>query len=225
MNAKNLYQLVANTVPVRPAPARGGRGARRGARSRGRARGLGVVELLISLAISATVLAAVAYAVDMTFRAYAINHEQSDLMQRARLAMYRITTGIRNSGEHQPISTVPLTVFKNGGLTSDIGIVMSDANGKPMGFKFDAAQSRLLAIDATGTEYTLLRGVDSFEIKFEPLMSAESKRMGGLVWDKLLRATILMTLRTTGNSADVDEKVGSQTLTLSTSVIPRRNVW
>jgi len=220
MNAnKYSYRLEAAArrplAARRPVPARRPRGAR----------GLGVVELLISLAISATVLAAVAYAVDMTFRAYSINHEQSDLMQRARLAMYRITTGIRTTGEHQPVNAVPLSQFKGGQVTTDIAIVMNDANGKPMGFRFDPAQSRLLAIDATGTEYTLLRGVEKFEIKFEPLQSQEAKRTGGLVYDKLLRATILLTLRTTGNSADVDERVGSQSLTLSTSVIPRRNVW
>ena len=94
MNAtKYLYRLEADArrpLPARrPVPAKRPRGAR----------GLGVVELLISLAISATVLAAVAYAVDMTFRAYSINHEMSDLMQRTRLAMYRITTTIRTTGQ------------------------------------------------------------------------------------------------------------------------------
>jgi Tfp pilus assembly protein PilW len=220
MNAtKYSYRLEADArrpLPARrPVPARHPRGAR----------GMGVVELLIALAISATVLAAVAYAVDMTFRAYSINHEQSDLMQRARLAMYRITTGIRTTGEHQPVNTVPLSEFKNGQVTTDTAIVMNDANGKPMGFKYDPAEKRLLAIDAAGAQYTLLRGVEKFEIKFEPLQSQEAKRTGGLVYDKLLRATILLTIRTTGNSADVNEKVGSQTITLSTSVIPRRNVW
>jgi hypothetical protein len=184
-----------------------------------------VVELLIALAISATVLAAVAYSVDMTFRAYSINHEQSDLMQRARLAIYRITTSIRTTGEHQPLNPVPLSEFKSGAVTTDTGIVMSDANGLPMGFKFEPAESRLVAVDATGGQYTLLRGVEKFQIKFEPLQSQEAKRMNPQLYDKLLRATILITVRTTGNSADVDERVGAQTLTLSTSVIPRRNVW
>jgi Tfp pilus assembly protein PilW len=183
-----------------------------------------VVELLVALSISATVLAAVAYAVDMTFRAYSINHEQSDLMQRARLAMYRITTGIRTTGEHQPVNPGPLAEFKLGAITTDTAIAMNDANGKPTSFRFDAAQGRLLVADSLGTEYTLLRGVEKFEIKFEPLKSQESKRMGG-VYDRLMRATILITVRTTGNSADVNEKVGAQSLTLSTSVMPRRNVW
>jgi Tfp pilus assembly protein PilW len=189
-----------------------------------RARGIGVVELLIALAISATVLAAVAYAVDMTFRAYSINSEQSDLMQRARLAMYRLTTTIRTTGAHQPLSGAALTDFKLGLLTSDTGITMLDANERPLSFKLDPAQAKLLAIDANGTEYTLVRGVEKFEIKFEPLRSQESMRTGG-VYDRLLRATILLTIHTTGNNADVDEKVGGQSVTLSTSVVPRRNIW
>ena len=183
-----------------------------------------MVELLISLAISATVLAAVAYAVDMTFRAYSINHEQSDLMQRSRIALSRITTGIRTTGAHQPVNPAALADFKAGLIVTDDAITMLDANDKPVVFKFDPGQGRLLAVDPLGTEYTLLRGVEKFQIKFEPLMSQESKRIGG-VYDRLMRATILITVRTTGNSPDVDERVGAQSVTLSTSVMPRRNIW
>jgi hypothetical protein len=57
------------------------------------------------------------------------------------------------------------------------------------------------------------------------MLSQQAKRLGSDNYDKLMRATILITVSTSGNSADVDEKVGGQTLTLSTSVIPRRNVW
>jgi Tfp pilus assembly protein PilW len=209
------------TCRNRPCPARPIRAALRARKS---ARGLGVVELLIALAISASVLAAVAYAVDMTIRAYAINHEQSDLMQRSRLALYRITTGIRTTGAHQPVNNVPLADFKLGLVTPDTAISMLDAYENPLGFKFIPEENRLVAVDAGGNEYTLLRGVEKFEIKFEPLRSQQSKRVGG-VYDKLLRATILLTVRTTGNTADVDETVGAQTITLSTSVMPRRNIW
>ena len=93
-----------------------------------------------------------------------------------------------------------------------------------LSFKYDPAQGRVLAIDSLGGEYQLLRGVEKFEIKFEPLRSQESKRVGG-VYDKLMRATILLTIRTTGNSTDVDESVAAQTITLSTAVMPRRTVW
>ena len=194
------------------------------AAARPRRRGLGIAELLISLAISATVLAAVAYAVDMTFRAYSINQEQSDLMQRARLSMYRLTTSIRTTSAHQPVTTSALTDFKLGLTTTDTAITMLDPDDRPLSFKFDPAQSRLVAVDSVGTEYVLLRGVEKFEVKFEPMLSQQSKRVGG-VYDRLLRATILITVRTSGNSADVDETVGAQRVTLSTSVMPRRNVW
>ena len=208
MNAVNPYNVPA-AVPRRCARL---------------AKGLGVVELLISLAISATVLAAVAYAVDMTFRAYSINHEQSDLMQRTRVALYRLTTGIRTTGAHQPVSPVALADFKSGLVVTDTAITMLDANDKEISFKFDAPAGRLIAVDALKQEYTLLHGVTKFEIKFEPLRSQESKRVGG-VYDRLMRATILITVHTTGNSVDVDESVGSQSVTLSTSVMPRRNIW
>ena len=192
-------------------------------RPRGRA-GMAVIELLIALAIGSMVLVAVAYCVDSSFRAYSINQEQSDLMQRARLSMYRLTTSIRTTSAHQPVTTSALTDFKLGLTTTDTAITMLDYNDRPISFKFDPVQSRLVAVDNVGTEYTLLRGVEKFEVKFEPMMSQESKRVGG-VYDRLLRATILITVKTAGNSVDVDEKVGAQKVTLSTSVMPRRNVW
>jgi hypothetical protein len=40
-----------------------------------------------------------------------------------------------------------------------------------------------------------------------------------------MRATITLTVKTTGNAGDIDEKFGGQTVTLSTSVMPRRHVW
>ena len=58
----------------------------------------------------------------------------------------------------------------------------------------------------------------------EPMRSALSVRTGG-PYDRLMRATILVTIRTAGNAADVNEKVAAQEVTLSTSVMPRRNVW
>jgi hypothetical protein len=204
------------------APGRTGR-ARRVLR-RGRSAGLGVVELLISLAISATVLAAVAFAVDATFRAYSINQEQSDLMQRARLAMYRLVTTVRTTSAHQPISAVALSGFKDGLIVTDTGLVMLDANDAQVSYKFDAPTSELRATDGSGREYVLLRGVKKFELKLEPMRSQQSVRTGG-PYDRLMRATILITIRTAGNSADVDEKVASQEVTLSTSVMPRRNIW
>jgi hypothetical protein len=187
-------------------------------------RGLGVVELLIALAISATVLAAVALAVDATFRAYSINQEQSDLMQRARLAMYRIVTTIRVTSAHQPLGNAALADFKAGLVVSDTGIAMLDPNDKPISYSFDAAAGTLVQTDPAGTKYVLLRGVKKFEIKMEPMRSALSVRTGGS-YDRLMRATILVTIRTSGNSTDVNEKVASQEVTLSTSVMPRRNVW
>lgn len=203
-----------NTLsPARP--------ARAGRRQR---RAMAVVELLIALAISGMVLAAVAYSVDACFRAYSINQEQSDLMQRARTGMHRIITTIRTTNAHQPLSADALLAFKEGIVVSDSGIAMFDADDRPINFKFDAPRGQVLAVDGAGNEYVMLRGVRKFEIKFEPLRSEQSARTGG-PYDKLLRATVLVTVQTTGNALDIDETVAAQTVTLSSSVMPRRNIW
>ena len=219
MNANLLFQSPAGRRP-------GQRTAPRG--SRGRNRGLGVAELLVSLAIGASVLAAVAYAVDATFRAYSINQQQSDLMQKSRLALYRLVTTLRTTNAHLPISDIQKLEFEAGSVTADVGIQMFDFNESLVLYRYVPARSELMVeITPKGgikNEYVLLRGVKKFEIKFEPMRSETSVRTGG-VYDQLKRATILLTIQTAGNAADVDESVGAQEVTLSAAVMPRQNIW
>lgn len=187
-------------------------------------KGLAVIELLLALAISGMVLVAVAYCVDASFRAYSINQEQSDLLQRSRLAMHRILTEIRTTGTHAPTDAIAEAGFNMGLVVSDRGIKMLDSRDRQISFEFDPANGVLNAKDKLGNEYVLLRGVERFEIKFEPMRSHNAVRTGG-AYDQLLRATVLLTVRTTGNSVDVDETVGAQRVTLTSSAVPRQNVW
>lgn len=194
------------------------------ARPARRRAGIAVIELLIALAIGGMVLVAVAFCVDSAFKAYSINQEQSDLMQRSRLAMHRILTAIRTTDAHAPVDAVAVSGFKLGLVVTDRGIEMIDPNERRVGFAFDAANGTLIATDKSGAEYVLLRGVEAFEVKFEPMKTQTSLRTGG-PYDRLLRATVRLTVRTSGNSVDVDETVGAQRVTLSSSAVPRRNVW
>ena len=187
-------------------------------------RGLAVIELLIALAIGGAILVAVAYCVDASFRAYSINQEQSDLMQRSRLAMHRVLTAIRTTDAHEPADPVAKAAFESGIVVTDKGIKMFDAHDNPVGFEFDQENGTLVATDRSGAEYVLLRGVETFEVKLEPLRTQKSLRTGG-VYDRLLRATVRLTVRTYGNAVDVDETVATQRVTLSSSAVPRRNVW
>ena len=202
---------------------------RTGARSRrgmgpGKAGGMAVVELLIALAIGALVLVAVAVCVDASFRAYSINQEQSDLMQRSRLAMHRILTEIRTLPTHAPVDPAAEAAYDAGIVVTDKGIKMMDAKLRESSFEFDPANGILSAKDRKGNEYVLLRGVERFEVKFEPMKSQKSLRSGG-PYDRLMRATVLLTVRTSGNAVDVDETVGAQRVTLTSSACPRMNVW
>jgi hypothetical protein len=61
-------------------------------------------------------------------------------------------------------------------------------------------------------------------VKFEPMKSEQSHRAGGS-YDLLMRATVLLTVRSTGQSGDPNASTGTQSITLSSSVMPRRNVW
>ena len=187
-------------------------------------RGLAVIELLIALAISGLVLVAVAYCVDTSFKAYSINQERSDLMQRSRLAMHRILTTIRTTSAHQPVNPLAEAGFKAGFVVTDSAITMVDVNDVEIKFQHDPVNGVLLAVDKDGNEYVLVRGVETFEIKMEPMRTEKATRSGG-DYDRLMRATVKLTIKTSGNSADIDESVAAQKVTLSSSAVPRQNVW
>src|SRR5690349_16358233 len=105
--------------------------------SRRRRHGVGLVELLVALAISAALLTATAMAIDASFKAYAVNQEQSDLTQRSRLAMYRITAVVRQTQAHQPGTTTFYNQFKAGKTVTDTAIDMMDLSGKPIRYFHD----------------------------------------------------------------------------------------
>jgi len=192
-------------------------------RTRRRHRGLGLAELLVALAISAAVLTAVAVATDASFTAYKVNQENAALMQRARLAMYRILSEIRTSDTHSPITASLSTTFQTGVAVTDTGIKMYDDNDVLRTYSFDSANSRLL-VNINGSSHVLAEGVQAFRVKFEPMKSAASVRSGG-VYDLLKRATITLTVRTNAATSASSETTGDQTVTISSSVMPRRNLF
>jgi hypothetical protein len=197
-----------------------------------RRHGIGLAELLIALAISATLLTAVGVAVDASFKAYAINQSQAQLLQRSRVAMNRILTYIRSTSMHLPDDDDAQEDFQAGRVTHARAIrMMISATG---GVIFRQSGNELQMIPFTvsggsfteGTARTLLDGVgpDDFDITFEPQQSAASIKTGGK-YDQLKRASISLTLRPTDATQVAGESGGTQSVTLSTSVMPRQNIW
>jgi prepilin-type N-terminal cleavage/methylation domain-containing protein len=203
--------------------AKGKRQKATGLSRRQRRHGVGLIELLVALAISAALLTATAMAIDASFKAYAVNQEQSDLTQRSRLAMYRITAVVRQTQLHQPGTTTLANQFKTGKTVTDTEIDMMDLSGKPVTYFFDATNKRLMVHTQTGN-HVMCDGVESFTVRMEPMRSAASIRTGG-PWDLMKRATFLLTVKTTSDTAVKGEGIGHQTVTLSASVMPRRNTW
>ena len=210
----------SNLHPVAPQCFR--RGGRRGM-GRGTRRGMGLVELLIAMSISASLLTAVAVAVDACFRGYRTNQEQAILMQRTRVAQNFICTNIRTTRDHAPLNDAQRIAFDGGATVTDTGIQMIDLNEKIVRFDWDVPTRRLLVI-ADGRTHVLAYGVENFTVRMEPLRSATSVTTGG-GYDLLARATITLTVRTTDETAQSIESSDTLTLTLSASVMPRRNVW
>ena len=185
--------------------------------------GIGMVEIMISLAITATLLTATAVAINASFDAYEVNQEQATLMQRGRLSLHRLLTTIRTTREHCPADDELAADFATGKLVADAGIQMYDDDDVLHVYQYQPDTKRLVH-QASGETHVLLEGVEQFQVKFEPMRSAASVKTGG-GYDLLKRATILLTIRTNDTVAHASETTGTQTLTLSSSVMPRRNIW
>ena len=188
-----------------------------------RARGLGLIEMMLALAISASVLTAVATAIDVSFKSYAVNQENTMLMQRARLAMHRIANDVRITALHQPArGTTEYDDFVTGKIVTvnDIFLFMdvNEALSDIIHYQYDPTNKLILCVNAAGDEYVVARSVEAFSVKMEPMKSEKNIRQGGQ-FDLLMRATITLTVKTDPSSTN------PQTVTLSTSVMPRRNVW
>ena len=189
-----------------------------------RRRGVGLIEMMIALSISASVLVAVAAAVNASFEAYSVNEVQSDQMQRARIAMNHILTNLRTTTAHQPITASVVTNFKAGQTVTDTGVTFIDDSGNVLTYKFDAPNKQVVAVTGAGTTYTMVHGVSAFSVKFEPMQSPMALKTGG-GFDAMMRATLQMTLNTWDHLADSNAAAANQTMTLSASVMPRKNAW
>ncbi len=183
--------------------------------------GIALIEMLVALAISATLLTAVAVATDAAFTAYRINQEHASTLQRARLALHRMLGEIRATDAHAPLNLT--SAFAAGQTVTDSGIRMIDTAGAEVTYRHDPATHRLYA-DIAGGSHVLLEGVERFEIKLEPMRSPRSIKTGG-GWDLLRRATVLITVGAGADTVRSSETTGSQTLTLSAAVVPRKNAW
>jgi prepilin-type N-terminal cleavage/methylation domain-containing protein len=195
-------------------------------------RGVSLVELLVALAITASLMTAVAIAVDASFKGYAINQSQAQLMQRARLTMNRLTTYIRGTSQHLPDDDTAQTQFEAGLITQGTSIrMMLDSTN---GVIFRQSGNQLLFVPFTvagatlteGTPRTLLDGVgpSDFVITFEPQRSTEAAKIGG-PYDQLKRASIVLTIHTDSETTVQGEETQNQSVTLSTSIMPRKNIW
>jgi prepilin-type N-terminal cleavage/methylation domain-containing protein len=193
-------------------------------RARPSRHGLTLFELLIALVICAALLTATAVALNASFKAYSVNQVQSDLTQRARVAVHRICAEIRQTADHAPVTASAVNLFAAGANATDSGIAMFRADGTLLTIRHDAAGQRLV-MERGGQSYTMLEGVTAFSVSFSPMyQQAESfsRRRPVIV---LQRASVTLTVRTRGNAADVDEAGNPITVTINASASPRQNVW
>jgi type II secretory pathway pseudopilin PulG len=189
--------------------------------ARARRAGITIVEMMVAVAISSTLLTAVGVAIDASFRANTVNQDQSSLTQKSRLAMNRIISEIRTTTAHSPITAAAQAEFEVGKVVTDTGIEMLIGDEKALvavKYELDPAGKCIWYTAPNKKKYVAVTNVEAFSVKFEPMKSQEAQQTG-MPHDQVLRATILLTVRGS-KQKDADE-----TLTLSCSVMPRRNAW
>jgi len=186
-------------------------------------RGVTIVELLVSLAIAAMLLAATAVAVDASFKAYSVNQLTSDLQQRARVALHRMVSEIRNSTAHEPVNSAAQELFASGVEADDTGIILFRPDGSELRF-FHDADNQLLVARLDVVDRTLLEGVTDFRVTLTPMYSYLDDNIRRRVV-VLQRASLLLTVRNVRVSADVNEQTAPVSVTLSSAVMPRQNAW
>lgn len=185
--------------------------------------GLGLAEMLIALSIASCLLIATGVALDASIRAYQVNQQQAVLLQSSRLAMNRVLSTVRRCKLHAPEDAAQRANFATGLTVTGSGVAMFDEDDVPNVYRYDAATKTVQFVKG-GTAYPLIHGVEEFQVTLEPMRSSEAVRTGG-GWDLLKRATILITVRTTSETGGVGEGTGRVTMTLSGSVMPRRNTF
>ena len=186
--------------------------------------GIALFECLMAIAISAGLLTATAFALDASIKAFHINQQQSILMQNTRLAMTRILSTVRRCKLHAPDTSAQRGPFSTGKTVTDSGITMFDHNNQLATYRYDKPTKTVNFIAADGKSYPLIHGVEEFIVTLEPMRSPNAVRTGA-GWDLLKRATIQITVKTTEQTSLANEGVGRVKLTLSGSVMPRRNTW
>ena len=186
--------------------------------------GVALFEMLMAIAISAGLLTATAFALDASIKAFHINQQQAILMQNTRLAMTRILTTVRRCKLHAPDATAQRAAFVTGKTVTDSGITMYDQNDQVATYRYDAPTKTVNLIAADGKSYPLIHGVEEFVVTLEPMRSPTAIRTGA-GWDLLKRVTVQLTVKTTDQTSMANEGVGRVKLTLSGSVMPRRNTW
>ncbi len=192
------------------------------ARRRTARRGLGLAELLIAGAIVASLLAAVAVAVDASFQLYAANQVRAQTTQRARIALDRMLASVRVAEDHAPLDEELRPDFTTGLIVQDTGIVMFDEAGQIIGWRYDEDQEALLFTRGEDS-HVMLRDVRAFRVTLEPMRSRTAVRTGG-AHDRLRRASVLLTVGVAGGEPGIDGRAQQETFSLSSSVVPRRNV-
>lgn len=184
--------------------------------------GFTIVEMLITLVIIALVFTAIAFATDASLRAYSVNQASADSLQRARLAILRISSDLRSGTDVLPYSDDESDDFSAGITVEDIGVRLIDQAGRAVSYYFDSESSTLLAEIAGSDPVVLARGVTDFEMVLTPARSADAKT-ANLPWDLLNSATIQLSIQPVDDLATAANH--SSPLVLTGSVAPRGNSW
>ena len=179
-----------------------------------------LVELLIGLAIGAVLLLAMAASMKASVDSFTANQISADTLQRARIAMLRISQELRAGTDHLPTTSARQTSFLAGTTVTDTGISFTNDRGEAVRYTYDSNAHTLTVQINGGTARRLASHVTGFDVRMDPARSAQSIKTGG-VYDELERVTVTLSL----NPVVDGNEISGQPVTLSNSVTPRARLW
>lgn len=162
-----------------------------------------------------------------------VNEWYARLTLKGRNVMVRLIDQARTADSHGPKTTSGTAYdpnyLKNGQTMTDIGIQFADAGSAGpdspspatvYAYWWDSTKQQLLVQTSIGNVVqasgVMLDGVTNFQVILWPGKSNPQNT----TYDVVLRATFLLTYKDTDPSVNVP-----QTVTLTGSVVPRKNVW
>ncbi len=178
--------------------------------------GLTVIELVLALSITGMLLTATMVALDASFRAYAAAAEEASTQAQTRMITQRLTTLVRTSTAHGPLSQNSAQRL----MDSDY-IELIDRKDNPLTIGYDSQKKEIWLVNGLLTQNATLPKVPLITGVAQANFTTHSRRDDDFVW-VLERATMDLTVVPDQDQSLSLERGAGAAIRVIASTMPRR---